>query len=937
MLLQQNSNGSYITLYTTRNMEWYLKQCLEFSDKRIISTEFVDTEENVYKLRINLNIGSLEYIFKKSINRNNEGVCAVICGTGLQIYDFKKTITPPPYTHKTITTLNPINMIIFGKDGNLLAVDSKNIFHWFSLNDNDKVKEVKLPSVSCSYPLSVKPFLWEGTTIYCNNTNEDLSDNILDFDLVKKSTNSTQEESEIDQTISKHPISTYDDNPTKVYRETESTINYEIQVIDGNYFKIHQTTMNTLFLNNSQIATDINSFMFHSKYLLVTTNDGKLYGIQLDKNELFEACMKRDISQWYMRDIEPGSILINGIPNTSKVILQMIRGNLEVIRIDLVGIVQVEDLLKEQKWKEAVDMIRLDKLNSNVLIDLDPERFLKNVNVFVDSVQYAKVINSILLEMQDGNTLKNYRLRNINITDLKDKKKVVCDAVVNFVRNLDCATYVTTIMICCYIRNDYNTMFNYIAEFLEDDNINLAKEAINTALLYTEGITLFKLSLDTYNIKVIQFVATNVQLDPLQYEHIIKSLQKAQTSDGGTSDLMFTINDYLERYHQALFTLLFRRDVDWNQILEYTRQHKLYKLAYSFFYKTNILNRYKNEYKIIAIDYAEHLKRHRQFDEAALVYTKLKSYQEAYDCYKSALDWTNALFVLDKLDCSDDDRISQYEIIATEMIKVGQPKEASKIYIDYCKSFDRALNVLIVHDLFIDAVQLAKQHKNEDALCKFIQHYVLHINYITIFIFYFFLGNVVYPALLKSAKQLFTSLNSHSTDLSKYVNRLRVLRENKTNNLLKPEPSISEDYSEVMSDTESVKSNRSTLSNKSHVTTASEKYKRKQELKKQDLRENGIYEDIALMRIIHITMTDIINLTKDVKLICTLLIEGDDGNFEFADSLQTFTINLYQEMEKYCTEVWPPYLYGVDDTDFVHEILKRNFAEIGTLILILSI
>lgn len=173
-----------------------------------------------------------------------------------------------------------------------------------------------------------------------------------------------------------------------------------------------------------------------------------------------------------------------------------------------------------------------------------------------------------------------------------------------------------------------------------------------------------------------------------------------------------------------------------------------------------------------------------------------------------------------------------------------------------------------------------------------------------------------------------SSLESYDTKLDKYVDRLQKLRDIKFANLELIDSKNNEDFN----DTESIASNSTASTHMTNITTASERYKRKQELRKQDLRENGAFEDIALIRMIYITMTDVFELTKDAKSTCMLFLEANEDYFKIASSFQSKVMYLYEKIEKYCIEVWADFLYKVAEGDSKLELLKGNFEHIGNKI-----
>lgn len=803
-------------MYTTNNGIWSHKQCLRFEDKKILSTEFLDTEENLQKIRVNLCSETLIYSFKAIITTNSEGVCAVIAGRKLQVFNFAETVQPLPCSYSDIEIANPINFAIFNKAGNnIVAIDSKYGVHLFVLADKIlRRREFSISDDDSFYPLSINQFFWKDVNeICCNFTTKELTTAAGFFNFDEVVINIKQDSAEASQVSafcqnSDHVVIqsngstvlfTNGEGSLVLYDESELAINIAAYDIDGCVFVFTRTAKNTFFINNVLVATNINSFLFHYNYILFSGSNGKLFAIPLDKNELGMICQNRDIGRCYFRDIEQGSFLISGIKNSTKIILQMLRGNFEVVRFHLVGVVLVENLLQQQKWKEAADLIRLDKLSSDILIDLDYNRFFNNIDKFVTSINSAKVLNSILLELQNVNVLKNtYGISNVRkIHEIEDKKKTVCDAIANYVKITDCTNYIGTIMVCYYLKEDFSSAFQCIFEFITLRQFNLAKEAINVLLLYVDKVNLFNLSLETFNVRLIEFVAKNSQMDPLQYDHVLKRIQHAKYELKNNNEVLFLINDHLERPNLAIYNLMLERDAKKERILEYVQQHNLYKEAYVHYCVLIKENMFLEEYKMISAQYGEYLRSKRHYEESGIVFAKADLFEEAFKSYKMALNWRNAFYMLRKCNYPHQKLIKEYELMANELMNVNRVQEACEIYAEYCKLFDKAIGFLIANSLNEDAVYLAKKHNNTDALGTIF--FVQILNY---FIYCGVLDNVIYPTIVEYAKRLFHSLRTIDENMKSYVNRLKIVRELKVLEAQKREAHDLQDYSDIVSESE---------------------------------------------------------------------------------------------------------------------------------------
>ena len=98
-----------------------------------------------------------------------------------------------------------------------------------------------------------------------------------------------------------------------------------------------------LYLDNKQLGTNVTSIQLHSCFLLMTTLDHQLLTLPLDKLDSAATAAKRRV--------ERGSRLVVSVHHDSKTVLQMPRGNIEVIHPRSLSIVLLSDLLNNSKYK----------------------------------------------------------------------------------------------------------------------------------------------------------------------------------------------------------------------------------------------------------------------------------------------------------------------------------------------------------------------------------------------------------------------------------------------------------------------------------------------------------------------------------------------------------------------------------------------------------
>lgn len=89
----------------------------------------------------------------------------------------------------------------------------------------------------------------------------------------------------------------------------------------------------------------------------------------------------------------------------------------------------------------------MQKLNSNLLVDLNAERFLENIEQFLTEIKSNVIIVNFLLELVEENVLETL-YKNCHVaTCFTNKVFSVCKKVAETAQRLDSAYYVRSIVI----------------------------------------------------------------------------------------------------------------------------------------------------------------------------------------------------------------------------------------------------------------------------------------------------------------------------------------------------------------------------------------------------------------------------------------------------------------------------------------------------------
>ena len=114
-------------------------------------------------------------------------------------------------------------------------------------------------------------------------------------------------------------------------------------------------------------------------------------------------------------------------PPDTKVILQMPRGNLEVIHPRALSLHIVKSLIDECKFKLAMEIFRRQRINQNLIVDHDPGHFIKHVRDFVAQVSSQSIQRLCLFVadlIEEDCTVTMFNVENMTIeTNLLNKSQ----------------------------------------------------------------------------------------------------------------------------------------------------------------------------------------------------------------------------------------------------------------------------------------------------------------------------------------------------------------------------------------------------------------------------------------------------------------------------------------------------------------------------------
>lgn len=205
-------------------------------------------------------------------------------------------------------------------------------------------------------------------------------------------------------------------------------------------------------------------------------------------------CIFQDNNDQYYRRIESGSKIITVTGNS--VILQLPRGNLETIRPRPLTILSAVELIQDRKYFIAFDLLRKERINLNVLCDLDTQNFIDDLNEFIIQIEDSSWISLFITELENKNYLNTVyasQFQQNNVKELDDKVFTVCSHLMNTLEKLDKNRYAFP-LIGCYVKlKRFDLALN-----LASTNNNYLKHL----LFLVDVDKLYKAALAEYNLEM---------------------------------------------------------------------------------------------------------------------------------------------------------------------------------------------------------------------------------------------------------------------------------------------------------------------------------------------------------------------------------------------------------------------------------------------------
>ncbi|XP_005626959.2 elongator complex protein 1 isoform X1 [Canis lupus familiaris] len=664
----------------------------------------------------------------------------------------------------------------------------------------------------------------------------------------------------------------------------------ELAMIGGEECVLGLSDRCRFFINDTEVASNITSFAVYDEFLLLTTHSHTCQCFCLRDasfNTLHAGLSSSHVSKGEsLRKVERGSRIVTVVPQDTKLILQMPRGNLEVVHHRALVLAQIRKWLDKLMFKEAFECMRKLRINLNLIHDHNPKVFLENVETFIRQIDSVNHINLFFTELKEEDVTKTMYpppvTSAVQLSRDPDGKKVdlICDTLRVAMESINPHKYCLSIL-TSHVKKTTPELEIVLQKVHElqgrtppvPDAVS-AEEALKYLLLLVDVNELYDHSLGTYDFDLVLMVAEKSQKDPKEYLPFLNTLKKMETNYQ-----RFTIDKYLKRYEKAIGHLSKCGPEYFSECLNLVKDKNLYKEALKLYPSDS------QQYKDISIAYGEHLTQEHLYEPAGLVFARCGAHEKALNAFLASGSWQQALCVAAQLNLTKDQLADLGRTLAGKLVEQRKHGDAATVLEQYAKDYEEAVLLLLEGAAWEEALRLVYKYNRPD---------IIETN--------------VKPSILEAQKNYMALLDSQTATFSRHKKRLLVVRELKEQaqqvNLDDEVPQGQE--SDLFSETSSVLSGSDMSGKYSHsnsrISARSSKNRRKAERKKHSLKEGSPLEDLALLE----ALNEIVQSTEKLKdevhniLKMLFLFEFDEQGRELQKAFE----DTLQLMERSLPEIW---------------------------------
>ncbi|TRY67043.1 hypothetical protein TCAL_11445 [Tigriopus californicus] len=450
------------------------------------------------------------------------------------------------------------------------------------------------------------------------------------------------------------------------------------------------TARHRLYLDGKEIASNISSFVVHSDFLLATTMKHELRCLPL-----INLTQAENEGSWFsesVRALERGSKLVMAVSEDSKVVLQMPRGNLEVIHPRALTLYLVKNMLDNGKYGRAMDTLRRQRINLNLLVDHSPMKFQESIRDFIEQIQDISRLCLFIADLSNEDcTLTMYSSIYPESSGPfhwpENSSKV--DTITNLMLKVLATDEEKNILpiVSCIIKNSKSDLENALQriDYMRAQNMAVAEDALQYLLLLVDVNKLFDVALGMYDFDLVLFVAEKSQKDPKEYLPFMNELNSYPLAYR-----KYKIDIHLKRYAKALSNLAQEQETTYDEeCLSLIRNQRLYIDGMIIFRKKNEL------FKAVCEAYGDYLTVKNYYEDAALTYQRGGWSLKALDAWERSLNFRYCLGLAQTLKLPQNELLALCQRLVQSLKEERKYSEAALIHMEYLSDGEEGVACLI--------------------------------------------------------------------------------------------------------------------------------------------------------------------------------------------------------------------------------------------------
>lgn len=605
-------SASSVSLYVRSNYHWYLKQVFEVAQLSSVVWQGATT-----LLLVGVQLTTIELKWSYDVIGD---LVVVVDGATLKVTEFSKAVIPPPMSAYEVKVDSVPSTLHWGDSHKVLVVANK----LYELDGRSLKCVAQLQSEARPCNLTVSQdtafyisgnSLWEVSLIDGSSKSS-----ALEFPCIGLALSQVQGLWLQD----KHGLCR---NGDSLY-QLPSVCIYNASVLVGDREEMVGLLRNTskLYIGKRLLSNNCSNFaVFNGVLSYIETSASPLNTLALLTSDSLARLLEQtqvklpdpSSEQFITRHVERGSRLVTSW--SISLILQMPRGNLELISPRIFVLESVRSRVLEAAYGQAFGLLKKHRIDFNLLYDISPELFFQRLPEFLLQIPDQEALNLFLAALKDEDFEATYYGTGAKPTE--GKTNAVCEAVRAALRP---ETHLLSVVTTYAKQSKYSEALFAITEYT---NLVARDAALKYLCWLGNPDALYEVALATFNLELTMKVAQHTQKDPKEY---LPYLQKLKALDAVAMKVQVMTD--LRQFSKALEVLSQSGDTYVEAALDLTKQHNLHVLALELYRGTP-------SWPAFARGFGEVLAAKNLYSQAGALFRNAGDLASAREAYRQSREW----------------------------------------------------------------------------------------------------------------------------------------------------------------------------------------------------------------------------------------------------------------------------------------------------------